>query len=220
MASSYDFKKEFKELYAPKTEPGIIDVPEMLFIQVDGSGNPNDPDGEYAAAVSLLYSLSYTIKMNKKGAMVPAGFFDYVVPPLEGLWWFKDESAYDVAKKDQLCWTSMIRQPDFVTPELFAWAQEQVRRKKPEVDPAKARLVRWTEGLCVQMMHSGPYDDEPKTVARMDDFILQKGYHEDLSGLQPDGKRRRHHEIYITNPSATEPAKMKTVIRHPVKKRI
>jgi len=217
MASPFDFKKEDKQFYAPKTEPGIIEVPEMLFIQVDGSGNPNDPGGEYAAAISLLYSLSYTIKMNKKGPMVPAGFFEYVVPPLEGLWWYKDESTYDVSKKDQLCWTAMIRQPEFVTLELFAWAQTQVGQKKPDLDPAKARLVRWTEGLCVQVMHLGPYDDEPQTVARMDAFIRQQGRSEDLSGVQPDGKKRRHHEIYLTDPSKTDPAKMKTVLRHPIR---
>lgn len=217
MGSPFDFKKVYKELYAPKPEPAIIDVPEMLFIQVDGRGNPNEPQGEYAAAVTLLYTLSYTIKMNKQGPAVPAGYFDYVVAPLEGLWWYQDESAYDVTKKNQLCWTAMIRQPEFVTPELFAWAKAQAAKKKPELDPAKALLVRWTEGLCVQAMHNGPYDDEPATVARMNGFISLQGRSEDLSGIQPDGQRRRHHEIYLTDPSKTEPAKMKTVLRHPIR---
>ncbi len=217
MASPYDFKKEFKAFYSPKTEPGIIDVPDMLFIQVDGSGNPNEPQGEYAAAISLLYTLSYTIKMNKQGPNVPAGFFEYVVPPLEGLWWYQDDSAYDVTKKDQLCWTAMIRQPEFVTSELFAWAKAQAAKKKPELDVAKARLVHWTEGLCVQAMHLGPYDDEPATVARMNEFIRQQGRSEDFSGIQPDGKRRRHHEIYLMDPSKTEPTKLKTVLRHPIR---
>jgi len=216
MAAPIDFKKRDKALYNPGLEPELIDVPELLFIQVDGCGNPNESDGAYAAAVSLLYSLSYTIRMNKSGATVPAGYFDYVVPPLEGLWWFGDESAYDPAKKDELCWTAMIRQPEFVTPDLFAWAQDQVRRKKPALDPTKARLVCWREGLCIQALHLGPYDAEPATVARMVEQAMALGVHEELAVVQPDGTRRRHHEIYLSDPGRIAPDKLKTILRHPV----
>ena len=216
MAAPIDFKKQDKALYNPGLEPELIDVPELLFIQVDGCGNPNEPDGSYTAAISLLYSLSYTIRMNKSGDTVPAGYFDYVVPPLEGLWWFRDESTYDPAKKDQLCWTAMIRQPEFVTPDLFAWAQTQVRRKKPALDPSQARLVRWREGLCIQALHIGPYDAEPATVARMVEKAAALGLHEELATDQPDGTRRRHHEIYLSDPGRVAPDKLKTIIRHPV----
>jgi len=216
MAAPIDFKKQDKALYNPGLEPELIDVPELLFIQVDGCGNPNEPDGSYTAAISLLYSLSYTIRMNKSGDTVPAGYFDYVVPPLEGLWWFRDESTYDPAKKDQLCWTAMIRQPEFVTPDLFAWAQTQVRRKKPELDPDQARLIRWREGLCIQALHIGPYDAEPATVARMVEKAAALGLHEELATDQPDGTRRRHHEIYLSDPGRVAPDKLKTIIRHPV----
>ena len=216
MTAPFDFKKQDKALYSPSVEPELIDVPELLFIQVDGCGNPNAPDGAYVAAISLLYSLSYTIRMNKSGDTVPAGYFDYVVPPLEGLWWFRDESTYDPAKKDQLCWTAMIRQPEFVTPDLFTWAQTQVRRKKPALDPSQARLVRWREGLCIQALHLGPYDTEPATVARMVDKVTAMGLHEELATVQPDGTRRRHHEIYLSDPGRVAPDKLKTIIRHPV----
>jgi len=216
MASPVDFKKKDKALYHPGAEPELIDVPALLFIQIDGCGNPNEPAGAYSAAISLLYSLSYTIRMNKSGNFVPAGYFDYVVPPLEGLWWFADESAYDPAKKDELCWTAMIRQPEFVTPDLFAWAQTQVRHKKPVLDPGQARLVRWCEGLCIQALHLGPYDAEPATVARMAAKAASLGLKEELATIQPDGSRRRHHEIYLSDPGRVAPDKLKTIIRHPV----
>ena len=216
MAAPFDFKKQDKALYSPSVEPELIDVPELLFIQVDGCGNPNAPDDAYVAAISLLYSLSYTIRMNKSGDTVPAGYFDYVVPPLEGLWWFRDESTYDPAKKDELCWTAMIRQPEFVTPDLFTWAQAQVLRKKPDLDPGRAHLVRWREGLCIQALHLGPYDAEPATVARMVEHATTLGLHEELATVQPDGTRRRHHEIYLSDPGRVAPDKLKTIIRHPV----
>ena len=170
---AFDFKKEYKDLYLPKTKPELIDVPPMSFIAVAGTGNPNEENGSYAGAMGLLYAFSYTIKMSKMGAWQPDGYFDYTVPPLEGLWWTSDE-AFDgqrILEKDALSWISLIRQPDFVTPEVFAWAAEQVAAKKPELDLRRARLVRFAEGPCAQIMHKGPYDDEPATIAQMEEFV-------------------------------------------------
>lgn len=211
-----DYKKEYKDLYLPKTEPCVIDVPAICFIMVDGEGNPNTEGGEYQQAVELLYGLSYSIKMSKMGGNQPEGYFEYVVPPLEGLWWLKDGSDFDLSKKGLFCWTSMIRQPEFVTQEVFDLACRELAKKKPLLNPAKARLQGFREGLCVQMMHLGPYDDEPRTVARMDAFIKENHYRDAISDVLPDGTTRRHHEIYLSDPRKTEPSKMKTVLRHPV----
>ena len=219
MASeALDYKKEYKDLYMPKPEPGIIDVPAMLFIMVDGKGNPNDEGGEYPQAVELLYGLSYAIKMSKMGGSRPAGYFEYVVPPLEGLWWLKDDSPFDGTKKEKFCWTSMIRQPEFITQELFGRACKETARKKPHLDTSKARLQVFHEGLCVQMLHIGPYDDEPGTIAKIEAFIKAENYRNAISDAGPDGMIRRHHEIYLGDPRKAEPSKMKTVIRHPVKR--
>ncbi len=203
-----DYKKAFPDLYKPKTSPSAVEVPPMIFIMVDGKGNPNDPNGEYPAAVELLYGLSYTIKMNKKGETRPNGYFEYVVPPLEGLWSL-DDSA-DFKNKEKFLWTSMIRQPEFVTAEVFAEACRMVEAKK-NLDSAKARLETFSEGLCVQCMHIGPFDDEPATLERMDAFIRENGFVHDFAG-------RRHHEIYLSDPRKTDPGKMKTILRVPVKK--
>lgn len=207
-----DFTKEEKALYQPKTEPSLIDVPEMTFFAVDGAGDPNDPSGTYAAAVGLLYALSYTVKMSDRGGHAIGGFFAYRVPPLEGLWQMANgRPGVDYADKAGFEWTSMIRQPAFVDEDVFSWACAEVRRKKG-IDPSVARLFRYREGLCVQCMHIGPYDDEPATVTRMDAFLAQNGYRNDLS------EARKHHEIYLGDPRRTAPEKRRTVLRHPVTK--
>ena len=207
-----DFKKEYRELYSPKGQPQMIDVPEMLFIMVDGKGDPNHSKA-YQEAMDILYGLSYTIKMSPKSGATPEGYYEYVVPPLEGLWWMADGSEFDVAKpgeKEKLCWTSMIRQPLFVTQEVFENAKKALAKKKPEMSVESARLCIYTEGLCVQMMHTGPYDDEPATIAQMKDYLAVEGFALDLSHA------RRHHEIYLSDPHKTAPEKLKTVIRYPV----
>jgi hypothetical protein len=211
MEQVFDFLKEYKAMYQPKTAPAIIDVPEMVFFAVDGKGNPNEPDGEYSKAVGLLYALSYSVKMSDKGKTQLAGFFPYRVAPLEGLWQMSGGvPGVDYNNKDKFEWTSMIRQPEFVDEAVFEWACGEVRRKKG-LDTSRARLLRFREGLCVQMMHIGPYDAEPASVERMDAFLVENGYRNDL-GL------RRHHEIYLGDPSKSAPEKLKTILRHPVVK--
>jgi len=211
MEQPFDFLKEYKALYQPKTTPAIIDVPEMAFFAVDGAGNPNEVDGAYGKAVGLLYALSYTVKMSDKGKTALPGFFAYRVAPLEGFWQMSGgQPGVDYTNKDKFEWTSVIRQPSFVDEAAFEWACGEVRRKKGQ-DTSSARLLRFREGLCVQMMHIGPYDAEPASVARMDDFLAANGYRNDL-GL------RRHHEIYLGDPAKSAPEKLKTILRHPVMK--
>ena len=227
---AFDFKKEYKDLYLPKTKPMLIDVPAMTFIAVAGSGNPNEENGDYTEALGLLYAFSFTVKMAKMGDWQPKGYFDYVVPPLEGLWWGGGFDGRRIEDKDALNWVSMIRQPDFVTPEVFAWAAEQVAAKKPELDLRRARLVRFAEGPCAQIMHKGPYDDEPATIAQMEEFVTASRMVDDianpasseamLDALDAHGgvpAVRLHHEIYLGDPRRTKPENLKTVIRHPVK---
>lgn len=211
MSAPFDFKKEYKELYQPKTKPSIVDVPEMLFIAVDGSGDPNTSP-EYQRAVETLYGLSYAIKMSPKSGHAIEGFFDYVVPPLEGLWWGGDIDleTMTITDKSKFSWRMMIRQPEFVTEEVFAWAQETLAKKKPELDPSIAKLWRFGEGLCVQVLHIGPYDEEPETVRQMDAWAKEQGYRIDISST------RHHHEIYLSDPRRTAPEKLKTVLRHPI----
>lgn len=206
-----DYKKAFNDLYLPPAEPMEIIVPEMTFIAVDGKGDPNEPNGEYSNAVELLYALSYTIKMSKKGGKVPEGFFDYVVPPLEGLWWYDDGGPFRFEGKSHFCWTAMIRQPEFVTQDVFLWASREALKKKPGLAVSLVRLNRFSEGRCVQCMHLGPYDSEPETVLKMQAFLHSHGLAADFSDT------RRHHEIYLSDPRKTAPAKLKTVIRHPVR---
>jgi hypothetical protein len=206
-----DFKKERKDLYQPKTIPSIIDVPKMTFIAIDGQGNPNT-SAEYAAALEALYGLSYTIKMGNKDIL------EYVVAPLEGFWSSADEECIGsdglfIINKDAFVWTALIRQPDFVTSEVFDNAKAALAKKKPNLDTSKARLEKLTEGLCVQAMHIGSYDDEPATVAMMDQFALESGYGLDIN------EHRHHHEIYLNDPRKVVPEKLKTIIRHPIKKR-
>ncbi|MCK9288172.1 MAG: GyrI-like domain-containing protein [Sphaerochaetaceae bacterium] len=209
----FDFKKEYKELYLPKGTPSIISIPEMRFIMVQGKGNPNTSD-YYKEAVELLYGISYSIKMSKKKE-APAGYFDYVVPPLEGLWWFEN-NFFDgsvMNRKDEFSWMMMIRQPDFVTSQVFEMAKKNLKRKKPEIDTSIVKLETFNEGLCAQVMHIGPYDDEPATVALLEAFIDSQGYRTLMSGM------RQHHEIYLSDPRKSDLAKLKTVLRHPIEKK-
>ena len=207
----FDFKKEYKEFYRPTQKPVIVEIPEMNFLAVKGKGNPNDEIGEYSAAVGLLYSVAYTIKMSYKGSYKIEGYFDYVVPPLEGLWWQPGTSEIDYKNKDKFYWISLIRLPDFITIEDFEWAIKKATRKKEE-DFSKVEFFTYSEGLCVQCMHIGSYDDEPETVARMNDYIEQKGYINDITD------KRFHHEIYLSDPRKVNPNKLKTVIREPIKR--
>jgi hypothetical protein len=205
-----DYKKTEKELYQPKTTPSIVDVPEMTFIMVDGKGNPNT-GAEYKVASEVLYRLSYGVKISKMGDVQPEGYFDFVVPPLEGLWWNADGGVItDVTDKDSFCWTSMIRQPDFVTPEVFENIKTAVARTKAGLDLSVARLQKFTEGLCAQILHVGSYNDEPKSTAVLEQFIAASGYIADFTN------KRRHHEIYLSASRKTAPEKLKTIIRYPI----
>ncbi|SHO49126.1 GyrI-like domain-containing protein [Anaerocolumna xylanovorans] len=206
-----DYKKAFKELYQPEATPKIIDVPAMRFIQVDGHGDPNEPGGEYQEAVEILYALSYTIKMLFKKEQAPAGYVDYVVLPLEGLWQVENNEEFDGTQKEKLYWTSMIRQPDFVDEAVFKIAVQLTRRKKPHLTLEKARLVTFTEGLCVQCMHIGSFDEEPVTLEKMKHFTENNNFVFDLS------EERQHHEIYLSDPRKGSSSNMKTVLRYPVR---
>ena len=209
---AFDFKKGYKELYLPPQKPQIVDLPVMNYIAVQGQGDPNEEGGAYQQAVGVLYAVAYTIKMSYKGSHKIEGFFEYVVPPLEGFWWQEGVSGVDYTNKSSFHWTSVIRLPDFVTPEDFRWAVGEASRKK-KMDCSSAQFLSLTEGLCVQMLHIGPYDTEPASVALMDDFITANGYENDLTAT------RLHHEIYLSDPRRTAPEKQKTVLRHPIKKR-
>ena len=207
-----DYKKTEKHLYLPKA-PAIVQVPEMAFFAVDGAGDPNTSPA-YRQAMEILYGLSFTVKMSRMSGEEPAGYFDYVVPPLEGLWW-TDDPGFDgkpPADKNDFRWTSLIRQPDFVTEDIFGWALERLAKKKPELDLSKARFLRWEEGLCAHLLHIGPYDEEPASIDKLSAFTEKEGHSVDFS------ETRRHHEIYLGDPRRTAPEKLKTVIRHPVKK--
>ena len=209
---AFDFKKEYKEFYLPSGKPGIVTVPPMKYLAVRGSGNPNEEEGDYKKAVGLLYALAYTIKMSPKGGHMIEGYFDYVVPPLEGLWYQEGISGVDYSRKDEFHWISMIRVPDFVTEDVFQWAVREAERKK-NIDVSKAELLTADEGLCFQIMHVGAFDDEPATVKVMDDFALENGYELDFSPI------RLHHEIYLSDPRRCAPEKLRTIIRHPVRRR-
>ncbi len=213
-----DLRKKYPEFYLPKAAPAIIDVPAMNFIMVDGKGNPNDTDGEYKKAVELLYAFSYTIKMGLKAGLVPEGYIDYTVPPLEGLWWFTDPANQDITKKDNYSWCSMIRQPDFITEQIFEEARNKLRKKKPELNVDIVRFEAFREGLCVHALHIGPYDTEPATIRFMEDFRKQQGFLDDIGSYSPEGKLRTHHEIYLSNPLQTKPSKLKTILRHPIRR--
>ena len=206
----FDFKKEYKEFYLPKAKPGIITIPKMNFIAIRGEGDPNIEDGDYKKAIGVLYAIAYTIKMSKMGSRQIEGYFDYVVPPLEGFWQQKGINGIDYSRKDLFQWISVIRLPDFVSQEDFDWARDEASRKKG-LDTSKAELWSYEEGLCVQCMHLGSYDNEPATVELMHRFIEEQGYIPDITDERP------HHEIYLSDPRKTVPEKLKTVIRHPVR---
>lgn len=210
MADKLDYKKEYKDLYLPGRKPMLIEVPEMRFFMMDGQGEPGG--AQYQAALQALYALSFTIKMSKMGGNPPDGYFEYVVPPLEGLW-SSPTGVFDLScPREEWLWTSMIRQPEFVTEEVFRWAVAECRRKKPEVDVSGVRFEALEEGLCVQMMHVGPYSDEPASLNNMHAFMHENGY-----SLWND-EAHRHHEIYLSDPRRTVPERLKTVLRLPVTK--
>ncbi len=209
---AFDFKKEYKEFYMPKNQPAIVNVPRANYIAVRGKGNPNEEGGAYQQAISVLYSVAYTIKMSYKTDYRMEGFFEYVVPPLEGFWWQEGIDGVDYSDKDSFCWISVIRLPDFVSEKDFAWAVETASKKK-KLDCSSAEFLTIEEGLCVQMMHLGAYDDEPASVALMDAFLAENAYENDFSDV------RMHHEIYLSDARKTAPEKQKTVIRHPIKKK-
>lgn len=204
---AFDFKKEYKEFYLPKNKPEIVTVPEANYIAVTGQGNPNVEDGEYKKAIGILYAIAYTLKMSYKTGYKIEGFYEYVVPPLEGFWWDIDYSNKDGYKR-----ISVIRLPDFISEKDFKWAKETASVKK-KIDCSKAEFLTVDEGLCVQIMHHGPFDDEPGTVEIMDKFIEENGYENDMND------KRFHHEIYLSDARKVDPSRWKTVIRHPIKKK-
>ncbi len=208
---AFDYKKEYKEFYLPPKKPQIVEVPEMNYIAVRGTGDPNVEGGEYKASIGLLYALAFTIKMSYRGDRQIEGYFQYVVPPLEGFWWQEGVEGFDYNRKETFQWISVIRLPDFVKKEDFEWAAEEVRKKKG-LDTSKAEFLTVSEGLCVQIMHIGPYDDEPASIQKMDDYIKEQGYVNDLTDT------RRHHEIYLSDARKVQPERWRTVIRHPIRK--
>ncbi len=208
---AFDFKKEYKEYYLPKNKPSIINVPKMNYIAVRGKGNPNDENGDYQNTLGLLYGVAYTIKMSYKGDHKIDGFFEYVVPPLEGFWWQDDKDGIDYNHKERLNFISIIRLPDFVTKADFDWAIEEATKKKKQ-DFSRIEFLTYDEGLCVQCMHIGSYDDEPATVELMHKFAEDNGYKLDIADT------RYHHEIYLSDPRKCDAGKLKTVIRHPIRK--
>ena len=206
----FDYKKEYKEFYMPPQKPVIAKIPKMNFVAVRGTGNPNEENGEYKTAIGLLYGIEYTIKMSHKGSYKIDGYFEYVVPPLEGLWWQNRVYGIDYAHKEEFNWVSMIRLPDFVSQADFDWAVKEATKKK-KLDFSGAEFLTYDEGLCVQCMHIGSYDDEPVTVKAMGEFAAANGYEIDITS------ERLHHEIYLSDPRKADVSKLKTVIRHPIK---
>lgn len=226
---AFDYKKEYKEFYMPKKKPELVEVPEMKFIAVRGKGNPNEEDGAYKKAIGLLYGIAFTIKMSKMGDHKIDGYFDYVVPPLEGFWWQGEQhpvdaemrtdrtdrrenvKGIDYSNKDTFNWISVIRLPDFITEKDFAWAVQTATKKK-RIDCSPAEFLTIDEGLCVQIMHQGSFDSEPATVALLEDYLKEQGYENNIN------EQRLHHEIYMSDARKVAPEKWKTVIRHPIKK--
>lgn len=208
---AFDFKKEYNEFYMPKNKPEIVTVPKANYIAVRGEGNPNEEGGAYQNAISVLYAVAYTLKMSYKTDYKIEGFFEYVVPPLEGFWWQDGVTGVNYSDKDSFKWISVIRLPDFVTKKDFAWAIETATRKK-KIDCSIAEFLAIDEGLCVQIMHYGSFDDEPESVALMDAYLQEKGYVNDINN------KRLHHEIYMSDARKVPADKWKTVIRHPIKK--
>lgn len=210
---SFDFKKEYKELYMPKTDPSVVEVPSANYIAVRGSGNPNEKDGAYQKAIEVLYSIAYTLKMSYKTSYRIDGFFEYTVPPLEGFWWQENVSGCDYRNKENFHWISVLRLPDFIKKTDFDWAVDEAAKKK-KTDCSSAEFLAVEEGLCVQIMHIGSFDSEPVSVAKMDFYLNENGYINDISD------KRLHHEIYLSNAKKVPPEKYRTVIRHPIKRAI
>lgn len=208
---AFDFKKEYKEFYLPKNKPQIVTVPPMNYIAVRGKGDPNEEGGAYKAAIGVLYAIAYTIKMSKMGDHRMAGYFDFVVPPLEGFWWQEGVDGADYGRKEDFCWISVLRLPDFVTEADFAWAVEDATCRKKQ-DCSAAELLTVDEGLCVQALHTGPFESEPETIAFMDRFLAENGYVTDITD------HRLHHEIYLSDARKTTPDRWRTILRHPVRK--
>ena len=208
---AFDFKKEYKEFYMPKGKPGIVTVPKANYIAVRGKGDPNEDGGAYQQAIGILYAVAYTLKMSYKTDYKIKGFFEYVVPPLEGFWWQDNTDGVDYSDKSSFNWISVIRLPDFITEADFNWAVETASKKK-KLDCSSAEFLTIDEGLCVQIMHLGPFDDEPASVALMDEYLEHSGYVNDFGG------GRLHHEIYMSDARKVAPEKWKTVIRHPIRK--
>lgn len=208
---SFDYKKEYKEFYLPKNQPSLVTIPPMNYLAVRGQGDPNSENGEYKQSIGLLYAIAFTIKMSKKGNHHIEGYFDYVVPPLEGFWWQDGATDIDYSHKDNFQFISLIRLPDFVTKTDFDWAISEATQKKHQ-DFSKVEFLTYDEGECVQCMHIGSYDDEPVTVQLMHDFMTDHGYELDINNP------RYHHEIYLSDPRRCNVDNLKTVVRHPIKK--
>ncbi len=209
---AFDYKKEYKEFYLPQREPSIVEIPKMNYLAIRGKGNPNEENGEYKATIELLYTIAFTIKMSYKGSHKIQGYFEYVVPPLEGLWWQEGKTdGIDYTQKDQFHFISMMRLPDFVTKEEFDWAIQEATQKKKK-DFSKVEFLTYDEGVCVQCMHIGSYDTEPETIEKMEEIMQENGYELDFN------QGRYHHEIYLSDPRRCEASKLKTVIRHPIQK--
>ena len=209
---AFDYKKEYKEFYIPKNKPSIVEIPKMNYIAVRGKGNPNDEEGEYKKTIGLLYGIAFTIKMSYKGTHKIDGYFEYVVPPLEGFWWQDGRVGIDYNQKEELNFISIIRLPDFVTKKDFDWAIEEATKKKKQ-DFSKVEFLTYDEGICVQCMHVGSYDNEPATVELMHKYMEENGYVLDITD------KKFHHEIYLSDPRKCNENKLKTVIRHPIKKK-
>lgn len=208
---AFDFKKEYKEFYMPKAKPMIVEIPRMNYIAVRGTGNPNQEDSQYKQSIELLYGVAYTLKMSHKTSHKIEGFFEYVVPPLEGLWWQEDTVGLDYSRKDDMHFISMIRLPDFVTEDDFEWALQEAANKK-KCDFSKVEFFTYHEGLCVHCMHLGSYDDEPATIEAMESYAVSSGHQVDIN------ESRLHHEIYLSDPRKCAPDRLKTVVRHPIRK--
>lgn len=208
---AFDFKKEYKEFYLPPKKPGLVTLPPMNYVAVRGKGDPNEEAGEYKASIGLLYAIAFTLKMSKKGSRQIEGYYDYVVPPLEGLWWQEGSTDIDYSRKADFHFISMIRLPDFFKKEDFDWAISEATEKKKQ-DFSKVEFFHYDEGECVQCMHLGSYDAEPETIAAMHEFMARQGYTLDITDT------RLHHEIYLSDPRRCSSEKLKTVVRHPVKK--
>lgn len=210
---AFDYKKEYKEFYMPKKKPSIVEIPKMNYIAVRGKGNPNDENGEYKSSIGLLYAIAFTIKMSYKGTHKIDGYFEYVVPPLEGFWWQENTQGIDYNRKDDMHFISVIRLPDFVTEDDFKWAVDEATANKKQ-DFSKVEFLTYDEGVCVQCMHIGSYDNEPETVELMHRYMEESGYKLDITDS------RLHHEIYLSDPRRCDESKLKTVIRHPIKKTV